>query len=340
MAHSESHPKRINNTEKESYLYPVSGLYKTGILGFPYAFAVLENGVFSLQKSEYVWSRPGLEEKVVPQFISSGLIYYPIHPHMTRQDIEGATHAFDVDGKWMFAHCSPEEQISLAAEVRTFTEHQLANKILQVNAATHRVRAHDMSRAAGRKAETLAIFAERAGQKAYDAVLAESLGHFHRNPHNDHKRELAKNALSALLEDWRKLAQVKGATKENKANYDDVRATVATIIARLATTHTIKTWHEARLASPVFPGAKTGAHQTWTAGTAIDPITVPEVEGYPASVYSAPFLPTGIAFDADTRVLSGTPATSGGGTITIKAKNSQGEDSWTMTYTITAAQGD
>ena len=48
-------------------------------------------------------------------------------------------------------------------------------------------------------------------------------------------------------------------------------------------------------------------------------------------------LPAGLSFNADTRVMSGTPTAAGSGTITIRATNSQGSDDWTVDYSFVAA---
>ena len=64
------------------------------------------------------------------------------------------------------------------------------------------------------------------------------------------------------------------------------------------------------------------------------PITVPEATGNP--VYNFAYLPLGISFDANTRVISGAPTSPGfSGTIRIRASNSQGEDFWTVDFAIT-----
>ena len=43
-------------------------------------------------------------------------------------------------------------------------------------------------------------------------------------------------------------------------------------------------------------------------------------------------LPAGLAFNATTRVISGTPTEAGSGTITISARNDAGSDTWTVSY--------
>ena len=82
----------------------------------------------------------------------------------------------------------------------------------------------------------------------------------------------------------------------------------------------------------------TGNTQAWTVGTAITPVTVPAATGNPTPTY-APVgaLPGGIAFNATTRVISGTRTTTGSGTIRIRAANSAGSDDWTVSYTTAAA---
>ena len=80
----------------------------------------------------------------------------------------------------------------------------------------------------------------------------------------------------------------------------------------------------------------TGDAQAWTQNTAITNITVPEADGSPAPTYAVVgSLPSGIAFDTGTRVISGTPTAAGSGTITVRATNSEGTADWTVAYTTT-----
>ena len=48
-------------------------------------------------------------------------------------------------------------------------------------------------------------------------------------------------------------------------------------------------------------------------------------------------LPAGVDFNANTRVISGTPTAVSSGTVTIRASNSEGDDDWTIDYATTAA---
>ena len=89
---------------------------------------------------------------------------------------------------------------------------------------------------------------------------------------------------------------------------------------------------------PVAPSwtDDTGDAITGVAGTAISPVTVPAVDaGDPTPVYTVSGLPSGLVFDPATRIISGTPAAAGSGTITITATNSAGSDTRTYNYAFT-----
>ena len=92
-------------------------------------------------------------------------------------------------------------------------------------------------------------------------------------------------------------------------------------------------------AAPVAPtfADDTGNAQTWIVDASIANITVPAATGSPSPTYArVGSLPDGIAFNVNTRVISGTPTETGNGTIRIRATNSAGFDDWTVTYTTNA----
>ena len=92
----------------------------------------------------------------------------------------------------------------------------------------------------------------------------------------------------------------------------------------------------ASLVAPSFVD-DTGDNQTWTQNVGIMPLTVPAANGNPTPTYAAVGnLPTGIAFNTTTRVLSGTPTVVGSGAITIRATNSEGFADWTVDYATAA----
>ena len=89
--------------------------------------------------------------------------------------------------------------------------------------------------------------------------------------------------------------------------------------------------------TPVAPSfaTSTGTAISAKVGQSITDVTVPAAAGRPTPTYAVVgSLPRGLAFNTNTRVLSGTPTAAGFGRITIRATNSQGNDDWTVSYTI------
>ena len=71
-------------------------------------------------------------------------------------------------------------------------------------------------------------------------------------------------------------------------------------------------------ARPTFAAADSIANQSYTVGTAISALVLPEARGGTAPLtYSVSTLPAGLAFDATTRTLSGTPTAATAGAVTI-----------------------
>ena len=99
------------------------------------------------------------------------------------------------------------------------------------------------------------------------------------------------------------------------------------------------TWTVAYATAGIAPSFTddTGNGQVWVDGTTIAPLTVAAAAGNPTPTYAATDLPNGIAFDASTRVISGTPTAVGSGTITITATNREGSATWTVAYATTGA---
>ena len=91
------------------------------------------------------------------------------------------------------------------------------------------------------------------------------------------------------------------------------------------------------LTAPSFAD-DTGDSQSWTVGNAISPLTVPAASGNPTPTYAVVgSLPAGLAFSTGSRRISGTPTSSGSGTIRIRATNSEGDDDWTVSYNTAGA---
>ena len=167
-----------------------------------------------------------------------GVLYGPVHPSTTIEDCEGARYAHDTGTEWLFAHCSPQEQIDLAADAEAYTRAQFGLPIDEANAALTVATGTTARTNAKAIVDALIEFAWAAGRRAHALVVAQTLGHYHRNPHDDHLREIAWQCINAQQLDW--IA---------RASRDDdsirVQAAVNTIKTRLASTHDIE-WRWAR----------------------------------------------------------------------------------------------
>lgn len=175
-----------------------------------------------------------------------GVAHLPIHSSMTAEDIEGATYAHDDGTHWHFAHCSPSEQVDLAAEVRTFAESQFATAIARAQVKVDQAANAPAKADRVAKVSALVSFASLVGDLAYGVVVNATLGHWHRDPHNDHKRELTVAAIDSAEAAWAE------AGKTNKAVQGDLSALRETnahtdVKNRLGSTHTIE-WRAARVA--------------------------------------------------------------------------------------------
>ena len=167
-----------------------------------------------------------------------GFAYFPIHPSMTAEDVEGATYAHDDGTHWLLAHCSPQEQIDFAADAEAYTRAQLGLAIDESNVALSVATGDTARTKAKAKVDALIEFAKAAGRRAHALVVAQTLGHYHRDPHHDHLREIAWACINAQQLDW--IA---------RASRDDdsirVQAAVNAVKMRLASEHAIE-WRHAR----------------------------------------------------------------------------------------------
>ena len=131
----------------------------------------------------------------------TGYLYQPLHPDMTFEDIEGATYAYDTGTHWMFAHCSPGEHTAFARDARAFAFDAFMPALVKANWTLGRGGV-DAAEAL-HTARALREFAEQTAAKAFDTARFKTLGHWHRDPHADHKRDIAVGALKTVLTAWR-----------------------------------------------------------------------------------------------------------------------------------------
>ena len=167
-----------------------------------------------------------------------GYAYRPIHASMTADDIEGATYAHDDGTHWLFAHCSPDEQIAFAAEAEAFTVAQFSVPIADANTDLGNATDSATRVAAKAKADVMQLFAILAGRRAHSMVVGQTLGHYHRDPHHDHFRDIAFASIEA-----ERLAWIANTLRDD--DYLRVQTAVSDIKTRLTSTHNIE-WRHAR----------------------------------------------------------------------------------------------
>ena len=171
-----------------------------------------------------------------------GWLYQPIDPSMTADDIEGSTYALDKDGKWLFAHCSPEEQVDFAADVQTFCVDQFATAIARANLKVHEATNTRVKAVAFAKLAALVSFAEAVGAEAHKSVVTATLGFFHKDPHQDHRRDLAVASIDAVLAAWAVAGETDKAIRLDRSN---VNSTALAIRGVLQASHSIE-WRHVR----------------------------------------------------------------------------------------------
>ena len=194
-----------------------------------------------------------------------GALYRPLHPDMTAEDIEGATYAYDDGTHWLFAHCSPAEQLDFAAEARTFVFNQFQPALIKANTALGRGGVD--AAANSDRVRALTDFAEQAANKAFDIVRFATLGHYHRDPHRDHKRELAVASMDAVTKAW-------GENAGRVADRARVQNTVVILREQLTREYDIQWRHEwARDQAAIGADPIDGREHCYTLAAVADAIT-------------------------------------------------------------------
>ena len=168
----------------------------------------------------------------------SGYVYQPLEPGVSFADVENASYVKDTGTYWLIAHCSPDEQIGFAAEIRTFARSQFDEvvhdaffKYCEASNRAARTKAQD-------RLEALKNFAAAVGKSAHDTVIAADLGYYHRDVHKDWHRALTKDAVTAVLAAWK----TKGLTNKSVRDQRALALSAATAVqTAMSTEHTIKT---------------------------------------------------------------------------------------------------
>ena len=177
----------------------------------------------------------------IDDYATSAVLHQPLDQSMVPTDIQGATYAEWTGTAWRMAHCSPPEQVDFANEAAAFVRSQFQQAVNETEPKIHEATNPTLKRERIAKQRALVKFVGAAAKEARDEVLEAPLGHYHANPHDDHKRDLAVSGIRLVLADWKK----KGLGDEDVAAE---RAAVATeaaeVVTALTETHTIEWRHE------------------------------------------------------------------------------------------------
>lgn len=201
------------------------------------------SGPFHLREVKFLARRKGyyLSEEGV-----HGFAYRPLLLGMTAEDVEGATYAYDHGTHWSVAHCSPDEQVDFAAAVEHYVRASMQDAVNRALAALALASGEAPIATARDKADALGEFARAAGKHAHVRVVKATLGHWHRDPHQDHTRDLAVFALEAVLALWDELGKAdtnEGRAFTTKRHY--AKAEADAVITRLKQAHAIE-WRHVR----------------------------------------------------------------------------------------------
>ena len=197
-------------------------------------FAIRQGGEFHLHQATPLGDS-GFYRPFTPKI--SGFLYRPIHSSMTPEDIEGATYAWDDGTYWHFAHCSPDEQIDFAADARTFALEQFSIVIAEADVKVSEATNPPVKGAALAKVRALIAFSKAVGADVHKRVVGATLGHYHRDPHHDHRRELAIAGIDAVLEQWQETGKT---SKPIRLDRQAILSTVEGVKEGLTSTHEIE----------------------------------------------------------------------------------------------------
>ncbi|MCY4448840.1 MAG: hypothetical protein OXE02_08370 [Chloroflexi bacterium] len=245
MSHGKTtHPGRIARLDSPQEGHydrlPAGSVIEDGGLLYLVRRSEAGTGQFSLLRAQCYedddgepYHRPYLSD-------SHGVIYQPIHPTTRPEDVQGATYAHDDGEFWHFAHCSPHEQRDYAAEAEAFTVAQFAPAIMASNAKGARSDSNAVRNTAYAVSDALLRFSKLCGREAYKEVVSATLGHYHRNPHEDHKRDIALRAIARMQFNW-------GSATERASDVTRVTTATTEIVTRLRASPAIE-WRAERKA--------------------------------------------------------------------------------------------
>ena len=267
--------ERKHNSE-EFILYPVSGLLKEGdgyhiVIQGPHGFYIIP--------AYTTVGAPGREDEefgfVTGVAFPTHNVLFPIHPSVTRANVEGARHLIDTGTHWLFSHATPAEHDALAVQVEdtvlarfgTFVSTAFVKYLEATNAV--------VQAAAMKRIVALRLFAATVKTEAGRLARTETLGHWHRNNEQDHHRSIVAQATRNVLATWKADGLNDATVREQRGLVKPDADALITEMTTVHAIHLISTAEIVRYASaasqPTAPAASVETPVSpWTHETAPD----------------------------------------------------------------------
>ena len=213
-------------------------------IGDDYYVVMKEHGSFSLIEMHLAGS------VLISWTTIHAELYMPIHSSMTKEDIEGAVHAWFEDGGWKFSHATPAEHHEFAelCEARALAAVQ---PVLNDRIERYMVATTDgpIQVAARSEFQAWRAFAEKTQEAVRKYALAEPLGHWERNRDLHHARTIIGRAMAEVLNTWG--AAPADASEHNYYQKVNKEASKMALALQQAPSETIKPWptHRAEVAA-------------------------------------------------------------------------------------------
>lgn len=167
------------------------------------------------------------------EYQPDGVIHTPIHPSMTLDDVEGATHAEDDGTHWHIGHASAgsHNDLEAIAEALLLTHWQprinaAISKAIMAADVTARTLAHN-------KMQALTMFSAEGQTAIQTALRSRTLGHHVREQrHTDYRRQVVVAACRTVLAAWKEAAKSSVVTRAAVALIEpDVNKLIAELTA-------------------------------------------------------------------------------------------------------------
>ena len=182
-----------------------------------------------------------------------GVVYHNPKPGTTAEDVMGAVHVHWDGTHHNFSHATPEQHHDYAEMVANHTYQAFQpdiNEALEKLAGATNKRTRDT---AADKSKALRTLAEAAKVRAHSDVMGHDLGYFHRNPTDDHARDIMVRSINGVLTMW------EGGDSKAQAMRTLVLVDAARIVKDLTRAFTVQTRAQKAAAEEAAKKAKQAA---------------------------------------------------------------------------------